>query len=237
MSFLKPILFVFLFAGMNLFSGQACAAEDNKQIGVSATPKKIEKSNKLYRIVDKNGNVSYSDVPSTGAKEIRLPPAATIKIMTPKIEFESEEEQENRQRDPNASSYDVMAYVNLSDNGVVRNNASSVTFSVKFSPTLSKGHYIKFFIDGKLIKGQQKEHTITAEKVTYGEHTARFSVVSQNGAEVQRSSSVKFNLLHIVRKKTRGGGLASNKFIKVNYPQTPKLPTYESMRKKDNTDK
>jgi len=160
-----------------------------------------EEGKKLYRVVDTNGNISYSDVPMPGGKEIVLKDVPSINIKEINIDFESLEEQIEAQREVSSDYYRVLEFAELVDDGVIRNNAGAVTLAVRLEPNLSKGHYLKFYLDGKLIKEQQKELSITAQEIEYGSHTVSFSVVSQNGVKVQDSATVKFNLLHIVRKK------------------------------------
>jgi len=198
---------------------------------------------KLYRVVDKDGKVHYSDQPSAGAKEMVMRKAPSIKMTQPKIDFETLIEENEKRRDPNAGYYDGLGFVNLSNDGVVRNNGGTVTLTVSLDPELSKGHFIKFFIDGKSVNSQQKELTFTAKNIEYGPHTASFTVVSKTGSVVQKSEQITFNLLHVVRRNTNANSgnsnsVAANKVLrndvlKTVLPQHPKVPTYDSMKKID----
>jgi len=213
------------------------------QAAISEEAPKSEQGTKLYRIVDKNGNVSYSDQPSPGAKEVIIKDAPSINIKKTKVDFEALEEQLEAQREASDDYYSVINFLNLKEDGVIRNNGSSVTLTANLSPGLSKGHLIKFYIDGNLIGEAQKELTITAQEIEYGSHTASFVVVSKNGVKIQDSETVNFNLLHILRKKTGStNGAGANNILSpglpVNanlpsLPTPPKLPTYDSMKKTD----
>ncbi len=214
-----------------LFFSLPASAEEPTQ---KNTTQKVEKAKKLYRVVDENGNVSFSDQPSPGSTEIAIKEVPSIKIKTPKVEFKDLEDQLETRRDPNASYYGVMAFASLTEDGVVRNNGATVTLTANLDPGLSKGHFLKFYIDGQLIKGQQKALSITADKVEYGPHTASFEVVTERGTSVQKTVVVKFNLLHIVRKKARNNGLRA---FNIDVPDTLPAPTYDSMTKSDETDK
>jgi len=190
-----------------------------------------EEGKKLYKVIDKNGNVSYSDQPSPGAQEVIIKDVPSINIKKTNIDFEALEEQLEAQREVSSDYYSTADFSNLEEDGVIRNNGGSVTLTASLEPSLSKGHFLKFYIDGKLIGEQQKELSITAQEIEYGSHTASFSVVSKNGVKVQDSKTVKFNLLHVVRKKTgSNNGAATNNILNANLP---KLPTYDSMKKTD----
>ena len=232
------IVFVLAFSGIP--SDSAAALDDPKQPPVEAK--------KLYKVVDENGKVHYSDQPSPGSKEVDIPDVPSISIRTPNIKIKSledelEEKREQR-RDPNAGYYGILKFASLVDDGVIRNNGGTATFSVLLEPILSKGHYLKFYIDEKVIKSQQKELTITAQEVTYGPHTASFSVVSKQGTVVQKSATVKFVLLHVVRKNTSvdqnniyspfENTAVRAEFFNQNLPQHPQVPTFQALQQAAN---
>jgi len=235
-----------------IFSSFSTYAGDEKQIEEQVNKEKITKekvskekkvetkkgqAKKLYRVVDEKGNISYSDEPSKGSKEMIIENIPSIKMTKPKVDYDifDQEEIGREKRDPDAGYYDSIGFLNLTNDGVVRNNAGTVTLTAKLEPELSRGHSLKFYIDGKLIGSQQKALTITAENIEYGPHTASFVVVSKTGRKVQESDKVNFALLHTVRKKANNVNAAVNKVFnnevfKSGLPEHPKVPTYESMK-------
>jgi len=213
-------------------------AEDEKQVESKPIKSEPIQQKKLYRVVDGKGNVSYSDEPTAGSKEMVIEDIPSIKMTKPKVDYDifDEEEIGREKRDPNAGYYDSIGFLNLKNDGVVRNNGGTVTLTARLEPELSKGHLLKFYIDGKLIGAQQKALTITAENIEYGLHTASFVVVSKSGVKIQESPKVSFALLHTVRKKANKVNAAVNKVFnnnevfKSNLPEHPKVPSYESMQ-------
>ena len=215
-------------------------AEEEKEI---KQKEEAVKTKKLYRVVDEKGNVSYSDNPVAGAQEVEMKPIQSIKMDKPKVDYDLLEDEFNRKpkRESGDGYYDLIEFVGLENNGVVRNNGGTVTLTAKLHPELSKGHFLIFYIDGKQIGSQQKELTITAENIEYGPHFASFSVVSKDGKKVQQSKKINFALLHTVRKKANNINGAVNRVFNADsinsaLPQHPKVPTYESMKKTDNDD-
>ncbi len=221
-------------------SGFSIASLDIVAEEETPTPTATPKVKKLYKVVDKDGKIHYSDQPSLNAKEVSIPDVPSINFRTPKIKFKSLEQELEERRDPNASYYSVLGFANLVDDGVIRNNGGTVTFSVSLEPILSRGHFLKFYIDGKLIQSQQQQLSITAQQVTYGPHTASFSVVDKRGGVVQKSETLKFVLLHVVRKNT---GINQNnisspfqnsavraEFFNQNLPKHPQVPTFQALQ-------
>lgn len=236
---LKSVRPLTLLTCLAFFLSYSAFAEQSKQ---SDSKQKTEKTEKLYRVVDKNGNVSYSDTPSPGAKEIVMKEVPAINLKPPKIEFKEIEVQSRSDLTSDTDFYSTIKFSNLQQDGVIRNNGGVAILTASLQPALDSEHFLKFYLDGKIIGQQQKELSVTAEEVEYGPHTASYVVVSANGTTVQQSDTVKFNLLHVVRKKSGAGGGTANSLLYPNdfeskLPEHPKVPSYESMKKTDETDK
>ena len=223
----------------------ALSALSVADVEASADPKKPPvETKKLYKVVDKQGKIHYSDQPSPGAKQVDIPDIPSISFRTPNIKIKTLEEELEERRDPHTSYYSVFGFSNLVDEGVIRNNGGTATFSASLEPTLSKGHFLKFYIDGKLIQSQQQALSITAQEVTYGPHTASFSVVDKRGSVVQKSDSVKFVLLHVVRKNTRvnqnnilspfQNSVVKAEFFNQHLPKHPQVPTFHASQQAAN---
>jgi predicted AAA+ superfamily ATPase len=213
------------------------ADEQDKQS--SKEQKKLEKiapptTKKLYKTVDKNGKVHFSDQPSPGAKAIVIEEVTSITMDKPKVDIESLVEENQIKRDPNAAYYRVLSFVGLEDDGVVRNNGGTVPLKVVLEPQLSKSHYLKFYIDGQLVGEKQKALEVVASNIEYGPHTAYFQVIASTGKLVQQSETVTFNLLHVVRKRVSNLNSLTNDVHNKTLPQHPKVPSYDSMKKTDN---
>ncbi len=233
MRYLKSHRRLVLLSCLALLFSQSAISEQSNQ---SNTPPEPEKTKKLYRVVDKNGNLSYSDTPSPGAKEIVMQELPSISLITPKIEFKNLEEQSKTDTSSATGYYTNTSFLDLPQDGVIRNNAGIAPLTASLEPPLANGHFLKFYIDGKPIGSQQKEISITAENVEYGPHTASFIIVAANGVTIQQSDTVKFNLLHVVRKKT-SNNILNNQYFETNLPQHPKVPSFDSMKQTEQTDK
>ncbi|TQV89149.1 DUF4124 domain-containing protein [Aliikangiella coralliicola] len=165
-----------------------------------------EEKKKLYRWVDKHGNVHYSDEPRAGADEIEMKEIPAIKMKKPKIDTKHKvllEKPEPARYQEFSNAYRSLTFLEPQADGVVRNNASAVSFKIQIEPTLLEGHSIRLFLDGKPVTDDLKSGEFVATKVAYGTHSASFIVVDATGKQLQSSETIKFNLLHNINPKIR----------------------------------
>jgi len=161
---------------------------------------------KLYKWRDANGNLVYSDKPRPGAEEVKLKEVPTINLQAPKLgdiieEREALIRQQHAQRPVIAFQYQSLSFVSPEEKGVLRNNAALIELQAKVEPALQKGHKIRFYLDGVAVGEASPELTVKIENAEYGPHQAYFEVLDEQGQIVQKSETVNFALLHVVRKK------------------------------------
>lgn len=188
-------------------------------------------SKKLYKIVDKNGKIYYSDQPQAGAKEIKTAPLQSIPMNLPKINLKTSQDEQTKPRDANAGYYDTLGFLNLKDKDVIRNNGGVASLTAMLEPGLSKAHFLKFYIDGQAIGERQKSLQIQASNIEYGTHNAYFEVVTSNGLVIQTSPTIEFILLHTARQQARVRDTPNNNVYQISVPDQPKVPSYDAMKK------
>jgi len=188
-------------------------------------------SKKLYKIVDKNGKIYYSDQPQEGAKEIQSTPMQSIQMKLPKIEQQQSNYEHGEPRDPNAGYYDALGFLNLQNKGVIRNNGGVVMLTATVEPGLSKAHFLQFFIDGKAVGDRQKASQFQADNINYGTHSAYFQVVTATGLQIQKGPTIEFTLLHTPRQHARVGNTPTNNMVQIKLPEQPKVSSFKAMQK------
>lgn len=146
-------------------------------------------SQTIYRTVDGEGNVIFTDVPREGAEKIELKETTTIESL------------ESLQ--PPASSPEIIVkdvpYAGVSitspaDDEAVRDNAGNVTVSVIVDPVLQKGDEVVIYIDG-MEKNSGKATTFNLESLDRGTHQLRASIRNTDGRIITSSKSTTFHLL------------------------------------------
>ncbi|MCI0591716.1 MAG: DUF4124 domain-containing protein, partial [Gammaproteobacteria bacterium] len=105
----------------------------------------------VYRWVDENGNVVYSDKLQPGAeaiqkKDIQTIDAPPVAPITPKSETETSAK-------TGFAGYKRVAVVSPENDAAVRENAGNVTVTVAVEPALqtTMGHKLALFVDGAQI--------------------------------------------------------------------------------------
>ena len=185
----KPVSLILLFSLLSLLSADAYSEEKKK----------------LYRWVDEQGNVHFSDEPQKGAESFEMKEVPATKMQRtqfPEIQLPQSAQQTGG---PAATTpvYQSAALSEPLNGSIVRNNAGIITLSASIQPALKPGHSVRFFLDGKLVGKEPGTTSVTVEKVSYEQHKAYFIIVDSGGAQVQISDTVDFQLMHIINPKIR----------------------------------
>ncbi len=142
----------------------------------------------IYKWVDDEGKIHYSDKEVKGAEQVELPKAVTYTPTTPNIATESEEESQK------AFAYTEITIVKPEMNETIRNNNGDVVVTMDLKPALRAGDSITLFLDGdEKVKGLTQT-SVTLSKLDRGSHTLRASVFNKDGVALISSGSVIFHL-------------------------------------------
>lgn len=141
----------------------------------------------IYKSVDENGNVIFTDSPKhKSAKPVDLPtintqPATpiTIKLSPPKDEEVASEDAE----------YSI-AMTAPTDETTVTRGQLTLASSISLKPSLQDGHKIQFFLDG-LKRGPASTSTsYTYQDLYRGTHTIYAAVVNKKGKIIKQSEPI-----------------------------------------------
>jgi hypothetical protein len=142
----------------------------------------------VYRSVDKNGNVVFSDKPSEGAKKIEIPDAQTLKAPSASL---SKGKPPPEQPGPR---YSQVAITQPGNDQALRQNNGDITIHIAVSPSLKSGDVISLDMDGKEVASGTTT-TIALKNVDRGTHTLQARVMSEGGQTWVSSDPVTFHLL------------------------------------------
>ena len=154
----------------------------------------------IYRSVDKDGNVIFSDVPTKGAAKVQLKETTTIKS----LKVESSPETGSVPEKTEIIPYKSIAITTPADDEAIRDNAGNVGVQVALEPSLLPGHEIIVYLDGKE-QAQGTGASFSLQNIDRGTHQLRTSVKGPDGHILISSKSVTFHLLRhsvIKPKKT-----------------------------------
>ena len=151
----------------------------------------------VYRFVDEQGNVIYSDTPVPGAEKIRIDEVQTIDPgEVPQFVYTPPPTE--------VPAYTKLEIVSPENDSVIRSHEGTVTISASVEPVLNLrvGHHLVLYLDGiEAASGTSPQFILS--NIERGTHTLNMAVEDQSGSQVISSPAVSFTLYQqTVRKKT-----------------------------------
>jgi len=146
----------------------------------------------VYKSVDENGEVSFSDQPTPNAQRMKLPELPTYKA-PPVPDFSSSPKTTPA---PVASPYDSVKIVAPENDATIRDNQGVVSVQVALEPPLmiKQGHKIQFYLNGEPHGIPIGTTSISFSNLDRGTYTLTASVVDASGAVLMTSDPVVFHL-------------------------------------------
>jgi len=153
----------------------------------------------VYRTVDKDGNVIFTDQATEGAEEVEIKELETIESL------------ESASPAPNpvavqkqAPQYSSLEITSPQNDLAIRDNTGNVTVSVVITPRLRSGHKLVLYLDG----AEQSTGSATSfqlQNIDRGTHQLKVAVVDAAGQEQISSAAITF---HLLRFATTNPGVA-----------------------------
>lgn len=145
----------------------------------------------IYKWVDENGQMHFSDVPKDGAEELDISPAQTFSSPGAAVST-SAADQTSEIEDDDAVKYESLVVTNPTTEETIWNTGGTVTVGVYLKPGLEVGHEIVVSLDGETIRVPPRSSTVQLTDVVRGEHTIRAEVLNESGEILISSDPVKF---------------------------------------------
>jgi len=147
----------------------------------------------IYKSVDEEGNVIFTDKPSPDAEKIIIKEVQTIDA--PKV-------QPNKEALPAAAEeeklvgYSKVEIISPEDDTGIRANDGNITITTVVEPALNQeaGDALAFYMDNKLVSTGSGTQ-LSIKNVDRGTHSLSVAVVDKDGKELIRSASISFSVL------------------------------------------
>ncbi len=143
----------------------------------------------VYKTVDKDGNVSYSDSPSKSAEELDLPPVPVINI-SPSPQLNLTPKQEIKQ---GQWTYTQLAIKKPQSNATIRNNAGNISVELLIDPPLRESDTILLKSNGKEVS-RGRSNTLAITQMNRGSHALQAIIINANGETLSSSETITFHL-------------------------------------------
>ncbi|MBE0485628.1 DUF4124 domain-containing protein [Marinobacter sp.] len=145
----------------------------------------------VYRHVDAQGNVTFSDEPMQGGEEIQVKPVTTVTLPKPEAVMQTDRLLEEVERE--GAAYESVALVYPENDQAFHSGNGDVTFQVRSTPGLRRGHRYEVTLDGQPV-GQSTSSSITVNNIDRGTHSAGVHIVDNEGIQVKSGQPVTFTL-------------------------------------------
>lgn len=148
----------------------------------------------VYRSVDGQGNVIFSDTSSDNAEKIELQESYTY---TPPVIVDLADDEPSSALIEIAVPNYTVVITSPSQNETIRENAGNITINTSVTPSVNteRGDKLIFTLDGQLKSAAQDATSYTFTNVDRGSHIAVVSVIDKTGKVIKSSKSILFHLL------------------------------------------
>jgi hypothetical protein len=139
----------------------------------------------IYKHVNEQGEVVYSDTPAPGAEKMKLPEVQTY--TPPKVPLIRPEDV------PLASEiYGALTFVKPLDQSTIRNNLGVIELQLGIEPALKvrENHRVQFYLDNERYGPLVDTTSIMMSNIERGEHTLSASVIDDGGNVIIASPPV-----------------------------------------------
>lgn len=156
-------------------------------LAFTATPSLAE----IYRNVDSQGNVTYSDERSNGSETVDVKPVTTVTL--PKLEDVVEAPGEAPTLEQAPDAYQAVSFVAPRNDEAFHSGSGDVEFRVTSTPALRRGHKYEVALDGQPV-GQSTSGSVMVRNVFRGTHQADVHIINQDGARIKTGDSISFTI-------------------------------------------
>lgn len=144
----------------------------------------------IYKSVDENGNVFYSDRPPEGTKQedaVQLPPVNALPEQPQGSNPYPANTPPNNERDA-AIDYSL-SLASPAPESHVNPGQRDLPIVLNASPALAPEHRFAFYMDGKLL-AESRSNQYVVEEIYRGEHQIRAMIIDENGNMLQETETI-----------------------------------------------
>lgn len=148
----------------------------------------------MWRWVDENGVVHFSDRPRPGAERVDMRPAQTFTAPEIPARPPAATESGPDGDQPATVRYNRLAVVSPANGENLWNIEGELNIQVDVDPALSANHGLLVYLDGQRVGTPRTDTSFTIGEVYRGEHTLRVAIVDERGRERASSDPVVFHV-------------------------------------------
>lgn len=154
----------------------------------------------LYKGLDEDGNVTYSDKPFENSQKF-TPPAITV-VDAPKV---AQKKEAVTEEEPTETKYTKFNIAAPKHNQTIW-NAPDLTVALQLTPPLdtAAGHTTWLMMDGKPLVKKSRSLLLQIGRADRGEHTLQGQVRNEKGKIIKRTKSITVHIKNtVVQRRAR----------------------------------
>jgi hypothetical protein len=162
----------------------------------------------IYRTVDANGNVVFTDIAPVDRSGGAAPPRA---ITVEPVNTFQPPVQAAPANTPETSTatvyYSELVVISPAEDATIRDNAGNIQIEVAITPSLRSDHRLLLVLDGQPTEVEAENGVFELSNVDRGTHTAGARAVDRQGNVLVESSPTTFNLMRVAVPQSIGPGV------------------------------
>jgi hypothetical protein len=153
----------------------------------------------IYRTVDAQGNVVFTDVPPQNdqATRVTVEPVNSYEVPAPVQGVAGASDAGSIEAEVDAGYYAAVEIVDPANDEAIRANDGNMIVSVAVSPPLRGDHRLVLSMDGRDLEAASSQGVFRLTNLDRGSHTAVAKVLNSSGAVVKQSAPVAFHMLRV----------------------------------------
>ena len=165
-----------------------------------------EAAEEVYRWVDEDGVVHYSDQPHPGAEKLRIEsaPAPGTRLPANAVAGRADPARDEQPTDP-SFSYQSLTVSQPAAEETLWNIGATLSVTLDLQPALRPGHRVRVYFDGEATEVSGTQFTL--DEVYRGVHNLQAEVVDANGNVMIRSQPSRFYVQQttVINPRPRAG--------------------------------
>lgn len=149
-------------------------------------------ADKVYRSVDAQGNVVFTDTPQPNAQEVTLPPLQSYS--SPEVDTPAPGPQKFKNRLKQPVIQYSLSIASPQNQATIWDNEGNVLVVVATNPPLNGQLQVEVLVDGQKVPGSPQRTTFQVTGLDRGAHQIQAQLVDDNGAVIATSDTVTIYL-------------------------------------------
>lgn len=155
----------------------------------------------IYKLTDKNGNITYTDTPEKGAEKVEITAPPLLHDAIPPSASVEQNKVDTLQTTEQKKPYTVFVISSPLNEETIHNNPN-IMITIAIEPDLQKGDKIQVFVDERPIGDAVPNTQISIGRLERGIHQVKAVVIDENQKILKISPSITIYAHYGIKGRT-----------------------------------